>query len=462
MPHLALATCDFPTFPPSNFPTFPLATFPPASNLRLSTSNSSLSPLRITLWGINYAPELTGIAPYNTMLAEWLAAQGHDVSVVSTFPYYPAWKKRAEDRGKFYRKEGVNGVTLYRVWHYVPEKVSAAKRMIHEASYVCLSWIRMLFLPRQDVVIVVSPPLPLGAAAWVYRLIRRTPYLFHVQDLQPDAAAGLGMLQEGKLIRALYKLEAFAYAKADRVSGISEGMPEAYTRKGVPAEKQVLFPNPVDLPEADALPQRGSFRAAQQIDSNTFLALYSGNLGVKQGLNQIIEAATLLQDDPQILFVICGDGATRGDLEKMVKTRALQNVRFLPLQPKENYHEMLADTDLALVTQQAGSGAAFFPSKLLTLLAHGRPVLAVADPDSVVTQTLQKNECGLVVPPSSPELFARSVKTARSEPEHLRNLSKNGRRYISQFETEKVFRKFEREIQSMVEPSLYNEKGIVH
>lgn len=402
--------------------------------------------MKVVIWGINYSPEVTGIAVYNTMLAEWLAERGHGVSVVSTFPYYPAWRKAPGDRRLLFRTDDIERVAVHRCWHYVPAKVTALRRMVHEASFVCLSFLRLLTLRRPDVLVVVSPPLPLGVAAWAYRLFRRVPYVFHVQDLQPDAAAGLGMLEGGRLVRFLYRIESLSYARADRVSGISREMLKAFTRKKVPEEKQVYFPNPVSLPDSTELPARGGFRQKQGIAEDRFLVVYSGNLGVKQGLDQVIDAASRFRDSPEVTFLICGEGAQKESLRQRVSAEDLTNVRFLPLQPEDDFHRMLADADLSLVTQQAGSGASFFPSKLLNLFARLSPVLATADENSVVRTTLTEHACGLVVAPGDTGGFVEAVEEARQHPEKLRLLAENGRRYVERFSKDAVLEKFEEEL----------------
>ena len=217
--------------------------------------------MRVLVWGINYAPEVTGIAPCNVALCEGLRAAGHDAHMLTTFPYYPSWTKRPEDAGKWFRTDVVNGVPVHRCWHYVPTKASALKRIAHEGSFVATSFVRSLLLGRFDAAVVVSPPLLLGAAAW----LRGLPFVFHVQDLQPDAAVGLGMLKPNAFTRLLYRLEAFAYARAARVSGISQGMLRAFAAKGVPAEKRVYFPNGTSLSEPRRAAAQGTLAGAARI-----------------------------------------------------------------------------------------------------------------------------------------------------------------------------------------------------
>src|SRR5258705_11262334 len=149
--------------------------------------------MKITVWGINYGPELTGIAPYNQALCEFLSHQGHLIRMVTGFPYYPAWEKNASDRRVLFRTERMGEVNVHRCCQFVPQRPRAMTRILHELSFVFLSFFRLLMLPRPDVFIVISPPLLLGAAAWLLTRLKPAPFVFHVQDLQPDAAYALGM-----------------------------------------------------------------------------------------------------------------------------------------------------------------------------------------------------------------------------------------------------------------------------
>lgn len=404
--------------------------------------------MKVTVWGINYTPEPTGIAPYNKALCEYLESNGHDVRMVSSFAYYPAWKKAAEDAGRSFRTDTINRVPVHRCWHYVPKKVSTLKRIFHEGSFVVSSFLRHLTLPAPDVYVVVSPPLLLGAAAWLLGKIKRRPFVFHVQDLQPDAAAGLGMLKPGPLVRALYVLEAFAYRKAARVCGIMTGMIDAFHSKGVPRTKTVLFPNGVRLPDLASAPAPGQFRARNGFAADDFLAVYSGNLGVKQGLNVLIDAARLVKDR-SVRVVICGEGAQRDHLARAIEQHQLKNVTLLPLQPDAEYQQMLVDADLCVITQQAGSGGFFFPSKLLTTLAWQKPVLTVADEESELVRALDVGGFGINVPPGKPEAVAAALERCASDRSLLSQFATAGRVYVSQFAMDRVLGEFTTELEQV-------------
>jgi colanic acid biosynthesis glycosyl transferase WcaI len=404
--------------------------------------------MRIIVWGINYAPEVTGIGPHNTALCEFLEDRGDAVEMITTFPYYPAWRKLPEDRWKICRTDLLNGVLVHRCWHYVPGRKGALARMFHEFTFVTSSFFKCLALPRADLMVVVSPPLLLGAAAWLAGLIKRTPFVFHVQDLQPDAALGLGMLKKSPLTRVLYALESFAYRKAARVSGISHGMLGVFRNKGVPPERLVYFPNTI-APVAEAELTGGDrFRTAHGFSTDDFIVVYSGNLGVKHGLEIVVEAARLLENR-RIKIILCGAGSNLGPLEVLVRQYALKNVLFLPLQPDAEYKEMLCAADLCMITQQPGSGGSFFPSKLLNALAFGKPVLTVADGDSELVRVLNEGRFGENAPPDQPETITSRLEALAHDPVRLAEFGAAGRKYAGRFERTKVLTDFTQELESV-------------
>ncbi len=407
--------------------------------------------MRVIVWGINYAPEITGIAPHNVALCEFLQCHGHDVEMVTTFSYYPAWRKRAEDRRLPYRTDRINGVPVHRCWHFVPQRLSAWKRIVHEATFVLTSTMRILLLRRPDVYVVVSPPLLLGAAGWLVATLKRAPFIFHVQDLQPDAAVGLGMLRTGLFTRALYWLEAFAYKHATRVSGISGEIVDAFRGKGVPDRKLILFPNAVVLPADTDIPVRGKFRAKHHFAAGDFLAVYAGNLGVKQGLQILFDAAELLRSEKNIRIVLAGEGAAREFLEQELRARNLINLSMLPLQFGTDYKELLVDADISLITQQSASGNAFFPSKLLITLAYSSPVVTVADEESALARAVANGQCGKNILPGHAEQLANCLRKLSEDREQLRHWGANGRVYVEQFEQRRVLEKFLGELKSLGE-----------
>lgn len=405
--------------------------------------------MRTIVWGINYAPEFTGIAPHNVALCEFLKERGDKVEMITGFPYYPSWKKRPEDRWRFYRTEKINEVPVHRCWQFVPSHVSTLSRILHEASFIFTSALRALTLPRADIYVIVSPPLLLGAAAWFVGMVKGAPFVFHVQDIQPDAALGLGMVKASWFVRVLYGLESFAYQQAARVSGITRGMLRTFRNKGVPGSKLIYFPNAIALNDVEAPPERGEFRRRHGFASEQFLAIYAGNLGVKQGLDVLLETASLL-NDPRIQIVICGDGAQRDVLAQRARERSLPNVTMLPLQEGGDYRTLLVDADVCFITQQAGAGNSFFPSKLLGLLAESKTVVTVAAPECELALSLAEGEFGVNVPPGHAQELADVLQGLAQDPRRLTKCGAAGRRYVEQFDKARVLPDFARVLEDVV------------
>jgi colanic acid biosynthesis glycosyl transferase WcaI len=405
--------------------------------------------VKVLLWGINYSPESTGIAPFNRELCEYLASRGHRVTAVTAFAYYPVWRKRPEDRGQLHRAEVVGGVNLHRCWCYVPAKVTTLRRIFHELSFCVVSASRILSLPRADIYVVVSPPLALGMFAWFVTALKGSRFVFHVQDLQPDAAVGLGMLKRGGLVRGLYALERLAYAKAAVVSGISRGMMMAFREKGVAERRRVMLPN--WLREGSAISREPAVRAAARakfgVRDGALLACYAGNLGRKQSLEILVEAARwLTADSPDetknVRIVIAGDGAGRADLERALANHPRIPVQMLPLLSDADYESLLVAADVALITQAAGTGQFFFPSKLLSVLAAGLPVVAVADESSELAGAIREGGFGETVAPGAAEGLAEVLRKAAGDRNLLRQWS-NQANWVRRFSRDRVLPEFE-------------------
>jgi len=395
--------------------------------------------MRIVVWGINYAPEKIGIAPCSAALCEYLAKHGVEVSMLTSFPYYPAWRKRPEDARRLVGTEKMNGVRVLRCWHYVPRHLNTSKRLFHELSFVTLSFLRLLLLSRSDLLIVVSPPLLLGVAARFVCWLRGGRYLLHLQDLQPGAAINLGMVKSGLLIRVFRTLESIAYQGAWLISGVSHGMLGVLQKQGVPETKLRYFPNGTD-PLLQV--RKGKFRELNRFNAENFLVVYSGNIGVKQGLQQLIMAIRRVKN-PAVQIVICGDGAAKQALLEMAA--GVRNVWFKGTLEANDYREMLADADLMVVSLVSGSGNSFFPSKLLSACSAGKPVVAICDADSELASVVEEYRCGVVVHPDDPGELAQWLEQLSSNPKQLEPMGRAAKELGDRFLWSDVLEKFARE-----------------
>lgn len=386
--------------------------------------------MKILYLGINYWPEETGIGPVTTARCEHLAARGHDVTVCTGLPYYPAWKVTASYRGKAWSRELHNGVNILRSYLWIPARVTTATRVLHEASFLASSLVRALGTDRPHILVIVSPPLGLGLSAWFLSRWWNIPYIFDVMDLQPDAAADLGMLRSSRVIRILYRLEVMSYRNAALVTTLTEGMRRRIVEKGIPREKVRLVPVAADPDLFETNPQTDGtrFRRSHGLEGR-FLVVHSGNMGVKQGLDIVLSAAERTRHDDGIAYLLVGDGAVRELLQQRCAQQGLDNVCFLPLQDRENLHDMLAATDVGLVTQQKTVSDIVFPSKTVTLLASGCPVIGSMNAGSYVAQVLAVSGAAVVVPPEDPDALAAAVTRLRGDPARLAAMRAAGKRF---------------------------------
>ena len=387
--------------------------------------------MRILVLGINYWPEETGIGPVTVSRCEYLASRGHDVTMCTSFPYYPEWRIAEPYRGKLRSVETRNGVRIVRSWLWVPESVTSAKRVAHEASFIFTSTLSALGVGRPDVIFVLSPPLGLAASVIGLKKLWRVPYVYDVQDLQPDAAAELGMLRNRTLLRFLYRLEKAAYENAAVVTTLTSGMRERIIAKGIPAEKVVLIRHGAD-PELFRLTEDSAPDFRQRYGFNgDFLVSHTGNMGIKQGLDVLLGAAEQMRDTGA-KFLLVGDGADRPRLEQMAAERGLRNVHFMPLLERKDFHGLLMASDVCVITQQKSVSDIVFPSKSVTLLAAGRPVVASVNDGSEVARAMRTSGGGTVVEPENAGALSSELKRLQANP-HLRTqMAISGRSYAEQ------------------------------
>jgi colanic acid biosynthesis glycosyl transferase WcaI len=384
--------------------------------------------MKVLILSINYWPEVAGIGAFTTYRAEYLAAAGHDVEVCTTFPYYPGWKVPPGYAGRLAATEERNGVRILRSYAYIPNPATSLKRVLHEATFITSSMIRAFMRKRPDLLLVVSPPLGLAVNAILLSRLWRIPYVFDVEDMQPDSAAELGMLPSWAL-RFLYWVEKAAYSHAGLVTTLTRGMRDRIVDKGIPADKVELLEPRADDSLFDIEVREGSAFRQRYGLGNKFLVTHSGNMGVKQGLDVIVDAAALNRADDSIEFLLVGDGAACGRIQRRVAELDLRNVRFMPLLDAGDFRGLLAASDVCLLTQQKSVSESAFPSKIVSYLSAGRPVIASVNPDCEIAQTIRESGAGKIVAPEDGAALLAAIQEFRGE--DLLAYRQNAREYAS-------------------------------
>ncbi len=392
----------------------------------------------------SYAPDRAGTAPLNTQLCEHLASRGHRISVATGLPHYPNWKVPEAYRGKLWQKETRNGVTIYRGYIFVPRQPTPVRRILYDTSIGFSAALRGLPVRDVDLVLAVSPPLQAGLAGDLLAWLKGAPFLFQIMDLVPDLAISLGMLRNRWAIRLARMLENYVYARADAILVICDSFVANLRSKGVPESKIFSIPLCVDTRFIQPNAPREAFRKVHQISETQFVVLYTGNMGAKQKLDNVLAAAAQFPRPREILFCFAGDGAERARLEAYAQSRTLPNVKFLPLQQQGALPGMFAAADVLVLNQAAQVVDTVIPSKLLSYMAAGRPVVAAVNTSSEAAQCIHRAGCGLVVEPENPAALAEAIRLLYENRSEADSLGGRGRLFAERhFACDRVFRRYE-------------------
>lgn len=372
--------------------------------------------MRILLYGLNFPPEVTGVGRYTGEMVEWLDERQHEVRVVTSYPYYPEWRVADGYDARTYRRTRWGGAGVVRCPLWVPDTPTGSRRLIHLTSYAVSSAPALMYEAlrfRPSLVVTVVPTLftaPVGHL--VSRMVGAASWL-HVQDLELDAAFELDVLSGRTARTAARAAERTVLNRFDAVSTISRAMADRIDQKLDGADRScILLPNWVDTEEIYPTEGISSYRSEVGFGEDDLVVLYSGNLGRKQGLDHVVEAAERLRADDDVQFVICGEGSEKSRL--LAATRDLPHVRVLSLQPSARFNELLNLGDVHLVPQCRGASDLVMPSKLAGILACGGRVVATADEESDLARVVRSGG-GRACAPEDVDALVRSIRAAADE-----------------------------------------------
>jgi colanic acid biosynthesis glycosyl transferase WcaI len=407
--------------------------------------------MKILVYGLNYAPELTGIGKYTAELCEWLAQQGHTVKVVAGHPYYPDWKVTDTYDNRKYQKEWRHGVEIVHCPLFVPSLPTGRARIISHISFSLMSALKAISVARRfrpDVLFCVTPSFFITPGAIVAARLGRTPRWLHVQDFEIDSAFELGILTGSLLRRTAAAFESSILKRFDRVSTISPRMIDQLVRKGVRRADTVEFRNWVDTSAIRPADRMTTYRRQMGLSADHMVALYSGSIAAKQGIENLVPAARdVFAINPRVVFVFCGNGAMRGQLVE--SAASLPNARFLDLQPDHCMSELLATADIHLIPQRPQVADLMLPSKLAPILASGRPAVVMADPGTQLATEIK--DAGLAVPPGDGVALVQAILKLAGDPELRASMGRNGRELAcARWDKEAILREFEQQLMALV------------
>lgn len=412
------------------------------------------STKRILFIGYNFTPELTGIGKYSGEMMHWLAQRGHQCCVITAYPYYPYWAIQEPYRkNRFWYTKEVQSfesggqLQIIRCPMYVPKNPSGIKRMLLDLSFTISATARMmplLFQKKFDWVITVAPSFQFGLLGVMYRKLKGAKHLYHIQDLQIEAAQDLGIIRSPRLLRILYGIERYIFRNSDIISSISEGMIARIERK---ARKPLLFfPNWTETKSFFPISDNNSLKQRFGFASTDWVVLYSGAIGEKQGLEAILYAADALRSYQQIHFVICGTGPYKKILKTAATGMNLENVHFLPLQPIEDFNAFLNMADLHLVIQKEKTSDLVMPSKLTTIFAVGGLALITANSESSLYKIVSRYKMGVLVAPENQQALNEAIVSAYKNL-NTKMVKQAARAYAEQYlAIDKIMSSFEKQI----------------
>lgn len=383
-----------------------------------------------------FPPEMGAPSARASELARHWADAGHDVSILTGFPNHPTgivpaeW--RSHLRGLWYH-EKIGGVNVYRTWLWALPNRKAHERMRNYASFFLSAALRGMFLARPDVIIASSPQLLVGLSGWWLAFAHQIPFVFEVRDLWPESLAAVGLGGEDSLLyQALAGIAGFLYDRADRIVVVTDAFKNHLVHRWrVPTEKIDVVENGV---ETDLFtPSEPAVRAAARRElgaDSHFVVSYIGTMGMAHGLETLLNTAAKLQsENPNVVFVMIGEGAEKARIKALAESLQLKNVHFLDQQPREKLASFISASDACVVLlRKTDVFKTVIPTKMLEFMSCARPVILGVEGEA--QQIVLRSGAGLAIEPDNAEALASAIQQLAARPNLCQKLGQNGRGYI--------------------------------
>ncbi len=389
--------------------------------------------MRLLVLCPHYDPDVAPTGEVMAAIVSELARRGHEIRVVTSLPWYrrhrvePGWRGRPVRAGV-----ARGGVRVTRVHPFPTAKGSVAARAAGFAGFTALTTVAAVAVrDRPDAVLAMSPPITLGLAGWAAARRGRAPLVFNLQDIFPDAAIDTGAIRGRRVVAAARRLERFVYDRAAAVTVLSEDM-----RANVVAKLDTdragsvrVIPNFVDTSRIRPRSRDTAYRTEHGLGDRT-VVMYAGNVGFSQPLDLLVAAARAHRHRDDVVFVVNGEGSARPALE--ASAADLSNVVFVGYQPGERLNEVLATADIHVVVLREGLARSSVPSKIYSILAAGRPVVASVDPRTELPRMIDEAGCGVTVAPGDQLGFDTAVAALLDDPGGRDTMGRRGRTYVEE------------------------------
>ncbi len=383
--------------------------------------------MKILLISAFFPPEVGSASHLFYELGQGLLQRGHEITVLTGLPRYHVLGDKQRQFPFMYEK--YHGLKVLRVFNLDVPWAQPLLRGLDQFTFALFAGMAGATLPAFDAAVVYSPPLPLALAAWALGRWRRRPVVVNIQDLFPQSAIDLGVLRNPHLIRIFRRMESFLYRRADLITAHSEGNRHYIVNAGADPKRVRVIPNWIDTEAIQPMDRQNDLRAGLGL-ADKFIVSFAGIMGFSQDLETVLESAGLLKNQRDIAFLIVGDGVEKPKLEKIARDNDLDNVYFLPMQPKDKYPEVLAASDVCLATLRQEVRTPVVPSKILSIMAAGRPVLASLPLEGDAPQLIAAAQCGRSIPPGNPQAMAQAILQFYRDVEPRERMGAKGREYV--------------------------------
>jgi colanic acid biosynthesis glycosyl transferase WcaI len=380
-----------------------------------------------------FPPEMGAPAARAAELSRHWATAGHEVTVLTGFPNHPTGVVAPEYRSKFRRlvaREQTDGVNVVRTWLLPFPNRKAYERMLNYSSFCMSAAATGLFLSRPDVIIATSPQLLVALSGWWLARWKRVPFVFEVRDLWPESLAAVGMGSENSLLhRALAKIAGFLYRRSDRIVVVTSAFEDYLVKHWqVPREKISVIENGVETKLF--FPEAGTALRKELGSDGKFVVAYIGTMGMAHGLETILTAAAQLRHaNPEIVFLMLGEGAEKEHIIALARERGLSNVKFVDQQPRERIPAYICASDACLVLlKKTDLFKTVIPTKMLEFMSCARPVILGVDGQA--RAILEQARGGVVIEPENSEALVNAIRYLEANREIARDLGQNGREHI--------------------------------
>lgn len=397
--------------------------------------------MKILFISDNFPPERNAAASRVYERAAFWVRWGHDVTVLTSAPNFPEGKVYSGYRNHWYKIEYIDGIRVVRLKTFISPNQGVIRRTIDFLSFMVASSTAGLFQARPDVIVATTPQFFCGLGGCLLARARKIPFILELSDLWPASISAVGAMRQGSALRAVSKLELFMYLRSTKIAALTQSFKIELTARGVKPNKIAVVTNGVDLGRYSARSKDVELNRSLGFEGR-FVVAYIGTHGMAHALERVLDAAALLRDVPVIRFLMVGAGSARKSLEDEAKRRALDNVVFVPAQPKSEIQRYWSLCDLALVhLKNSPVFSTVIPSKMFEAMGMGCPIL-IAAPEGEATRIVRDTQSGVVVEPENPPHLVNAINRLFNNGKERNRLAANSLRAAPAFTRERQAREF--------------------